>query len=219
MNTDRVFSLIKSRFPQNLRFLSPRVVRAEKMYRDILIGILYFDLSQGAGHGDFELSDYLQRYLARDYYSHEGSLQWNYYLYFVMEKDSLRSLREAGKASTIESDRTFARKFVTDEAWLEEELLGTPTAELLAARPPADLVSAWTEKPQWKDLAGSPKTGSPTTGSSKTTFVGPRMRRKEARLLQVRRLPYTSEDILSRFAYDSLGSTRPSTSSPLGWLT
>lgn len=141
----QTLSLIQERF-KNLTDAGAELIRAEQRHGEASVGVFYFDFSQAPAQDGFNLTDYLQKNLASDFYKHEGSLQWNYYLYFVLEKNLLKQLRQDGKLAGIEADRTFARKFVTDEAWLEKELQNPFALTVYGSSPPKDLAAAWTEK-------------------------------------------------------------------------
>src|SRR5258708_38271094 len=140
MNKERTAHLIRQRF-KNFSNVGKELIRAEHCLGDAPLGVYYFDFSQAPGLGGFDLTEYLQQNIASDFYRHEGSLQWNYYLYFVLEKPLLEQLRQEGKVAEIEANRTFTRKFLRDEDWLEQEL-ATPIAQTLyGSSPPKDI--AW----------------------------------------------------------------------------
>ena len=79
--------------------------------------------------------NYLERHLTADFYQHEGSLQWNYYLYFVLEEALFEQVWRDGKAAAIEADRTFARKYVKSEELFDAEIVA-PLVEIAGARSP-----------------------------------------------------------------------------------
>ena len=60
-----------------------------------------------------------------------------------LEKPALRTVQDSGKATQIESDRTFARKYIRDEEWLIEELSGSLTDSLATVSQPKDIASYW----------------------------------------------------------------------------
>lgn len=89
------------------------VFRCEKRVNGKPAAIFYFDCT-----GDLKTSkalvDYQDELLAKDYFSHPGSLQWNYYLTFIVEN---LSLEEATKKA-IEEDIIYTRKFVVEVSQL-----------------------------------------------------------------------------------------------------
>ena len=74
MNRQGSLALVRRRFT-NLISTSKDIFRAEQCHQDAALRILYFDYSQDVGRDDFNLMEYLQRNIARDFYKHEGSLQ------------------------------------------------------------------------------------------------------------------------------------------------
>lgn len=106
------------------------VLRAERRVGDQPISVYYFDFGERVLADDFNLGRYVQDQIATDFYRHEGSLQWNYYLYFVPPNPSTEKLWATKRAVEIESDRVFARKFVRDQGEIEQEF-GAPLAPLL----------------------------------------------------------------------------------------
>jgi len=142
MNKDRTLSLIRERFV-NLTDVGTELVRAERHHNGSVLGVFYFDFSQILGTTEFNLSEYLQQNIAKDFYRHEGSLQWNYYLYFVLEKAVFEQVRENGKAAHVEADRTFARKFVSEEELLNKELDRSIAAVVHTATVTKDIAATW----------------------------------------------------------------------------
>ena len=78
---------------------SESIIRAERHHRASGVAVYYFDFSERPKEVEFNLTEYLQKYVASDYYLHQGSLQWNYYLYFLLEKDAIARLREKLESS------------------------------------------------------------------------------------------------------------------------
>lgn len=142
MNKDRTLSLIRERFV-NLTDVGTELVRAERHHNSSILGVFYFDFSQILGTTEFNLPEYLQQNIAKDFYRHEGSIQWNYYLYFVLEKAVFEQVRENGKAAHVEADRTFARKFVSEEELLNKELDKSIAAVVHTATVTKDIAATW----------------------------------------------------------------------------
>lgn len=145
MNKDRTLQLIRQRFV-NLTDSSADVVRAERRHNGTPMGVFYFDFSQAVAAEGFDLRSYMQERIATDFYKHEGPLQWNYYLYFVLDRAALSKLRETPRAAQIEGDRTFARKFLRDPETLDTELAQPLAATLHSAAPSQDIASRWVEE-------------------------------------------------------------------------
>ena len=142
MNIEKSLSLIQDRF-RDLKPVGTDVFRAERKSNGFTIGVFYFDFGQPLRNSTFNLNEYLQQVIATDFYQHEGSLQWNYYLYFILENRLFNKLWKEGTAANIEADRVFARKFVKSEELFDREL-AEPIAERVAAGdPPKDIAAAW----------------------------------------------------------------------------
>lgn len=144
MNIKKSLSLIQGRF-RDLKTVGTDVFRAERKNNGFTIGVFFFDFGQPLKKSTFDLKQYLQQVIATDYYQHEGSLQWNYYLYFILDDPLFNKLWKDGTAANIEADRVFARKFVKSGELFEKEL-SEPLAERVGAtRPPKDIAAAWTQ--------------------------------------------------------------------------
>jgi hypothetical protein len=142
MDLKKSISLIENRF-RNLEPVATDVFRAERKSNGFTIGVFYFDFSQPLKKSTFNLNQYLQQVIATDFYQHEGSLQWNYYLYFILDSPLFNKLWKDGTAANIEADRVFARKFVKSEELFDREL-SEPLAERVGAtHPPKDIAAAW----------------------------------------------------------------------------
>lgn len=145
MNRDSTVRILRSRF-DNVDEPTADVVRAEKRRDGKPMSVHYFDFSEALAKEDFDLHNYLQRSFASEFYKTEGSLQWNYYLYFVVDKPTYDKIFESPLIRQIESDRTFARKFVREQAELNKEL-DSPFAETLkVGKLSQDIASLWTEE-------------------------------------------------------------------------
>ena len=160
MNKDLTIRILQEHFV-NPTQVGPEVIRAERRHNDSPIGIFYFDFSESVAHPDFNLKAYMNERLASDFYKHEGSLQWNYYIYFVLGKETFRKFWNSPKAVDIETDRTYARKFIREQTTLEDELKRPLASILHAAEPSRDIASRWVEE---LTGAGLEKVADPTIG-------------------------------------------------------
>jgi DNA repair exonuclease SbcCD ATPase subunit len=142
MNNDRTLQLLADHF-RNLSEVAPKIVRAERLHGDKPFGVFYFDFSQSITQPEFDLAEFIQQHVATDFYKHEGSLQWNYYLYFVLESAAFKALRTSAKVAAIEIDRTFARKYVRDETTLNKEIAEPLAATLRLTEMVQDVASQW----------------------------------------------------------------------------
>ena len=87
VNTSTTMRLIRENY-SNVVTLDSKVVRAERTFNSSSIAISYFDFSEIINGPQFDLTEYIQEIIADDFYKNEGSLQWNYYLYFVLRSRS-----------------------------------------------------------------------------------------------------------------------------------
>jgi DNA repair exonuclease SbcCD ATPase subunit len=145
MNTDRTLQLIREHFG-NVTEAATDVVRTERRYRGEPLAVFYFDFSQTVARPDFDLQAYLQQRIASDFYKHEGALQWNYYLNFVLEKAAFQRFRSTPEAAKIEADRTFARKRIWEQETLNADLSQPLAATLQSTKPSQDVASRWVAK-------------------------------------------------------------------------
>ena len=145
MNRESTVKIIRSHF-ENVQEDGSAVVRAEKRREGKTMSVHYFDFSEAAAKEDFSLKNYLQHSFASDFYKNEGSLQWNYYLYFVFDKVNFARISGTPKLRQIESDRTFARKFVKEQAQLNEDLNAPFVQALKVGKVSLDIASVWTEQ-------------------------------------------------------------------------
>jgi len=144
MNIQKNLSLIQNRF-RDLKPVGTDVFRAERRSNGFTLGVFYFDFGQPLRKSTFKLNEYLQQVIATDFYQHEGSLQWNYYLYFILDNPLFSRLSKDGTAATIEADRVFARKFVKSEELFDKELTQPLAERVGTTHPPKDIATAWTK--------------------------------------------------------------------------
>jgi DNA repair exonuclease SbcCD ATPase subunit len=130
------------------------VYRAERRHGEATVCVCFLDFSNAVTTAGFSLAEHVRRYLAPDFYRNAGSLQWNYYFYFVLDEPTFTSFRGSPQARAIEADRVFARKFVRDEQGLCEELVTPLGHPLIGYKPPEDIASRWLSALTGAGLAG-----------------------------------------------------------------
>ncbi|MGO8926969.1 MAG: AAA family ATPase [Limisphaerales bacterium] len=145
MNKDKTIRLLEGQRYTNLTEVGPDVIRVERRHKGESVGVFYFDFSGVVALPDFDLQTYLQKQIASDFYKHEGALQWNYYLNFVLEKAAFRSFYATPRAAKVEADRTFARKRIWEQETLNAELAQPLAATIHSAPPSQDIASRWVE--------------------------------------------------------------------------
>ena len=130
MNKGSILSRLNGPGYSNLTEVGPDVVRVERHHDGHHIGVVYFDFSEDVARPEFNIQAYVQQRIASDFYKHEGSLQWNYYVNFVLERAIFERFHGTSKATAIESDQTIARKRICELEALSAEL-GKPFASAL----------------------------------------------------------------------------------------
>jgi hypothetical protein len=114
MNTQELKSIIASKFSSAPTDIMENIFRVDAEFKHRTFARYYFDCTNSFLAENFDLLAYQQTLMADDYYKSNGPLQWNFYLYFVTDVDTL----SADTRSRIESDKNFSRKLITDELGL-----------------------------------------------------------------------------------------------------
>lgn len=145
MNKTSTLQLVRERYGDYTQ-VATDMFRTENRHAAQPISVIYFDFSQAVTHPEFDLRVFAQERISSDFYKNEGSLQWNYYIYFVLDSDAFRNFRNNPKIADIEADRTFARKFVREQSTLEAELKRPLASILHTTEPSQDIASRWVEE-------------------------------------------------------------------------
>lgn len=95
------------------------IYRCVKLYNEKPYQYFYFDLEMDLNKLNIE--KYVKRILSNDYYSKPGSIQWNYYLAFILSSNQFKSIN-CNEKQKIENNESFARKFILKEIQLNEWL-------------------------------------------------------------------------------------------------
>jgi len=125
--------------------LGDGIIRGEMCHDGRAYAVAYFDLSDAVVERASDLTGFQERLLGSDFFSSEGDLRWNSYLYFLAGPNSTRSEGFETAKRRIESDRHFARKFVLAPNDLAARL-GEPAANDAGGLPqPVDADAAWSQ--------------------------------------------------------------------------
>ena len=143
MNKDSTIRLLEGQRNTSLTEAGPDVIRAECRHKGEPLSVFYFDFSEEVTRPEFDLQAYMQQRIASDFYKHEGALQWNYYLNFVLEKAAFERFRGTPEAAKIEADQTFARKRIWEQEALNADLAQPLAATLQSSKPSPDIASRW----------------------------------------------------------------------------
>ena len=143
MNVSEVKELLYSRFPEIME-AEQSILKAYSTYAGNPFAIWFFDCSQTITQEGFDLRAYQDQLLREDFHRVHGSLQWNFYCYFLCEEQLFLKIQEQGLVSVVENDREYARKFVRTPSMLRSELasleaISTETESAL----PRDVGSLW----------------------------------------------------------------------------
>lgn len=106
MNKEKVIEFASNVF-SNLIPISDDLYKGELTIGNKKAGIYYIDLNQQIPLDNF--SEYQDKILSKEYYTHPGSLQWNYYLFLL--QDNI----DPEKKSKIEMNDKYARKYIFNE--------------------------------------------------------------------------------------------------------
>src|SRR5713101_6621041 len=120
------------------------IIRFTRKAGQMPFAVYYLDITQNLPGTPELLTKYQDRVIGNHYFEGRKSLQWSNYLYFITSRDLLASSEARQAKELIESDRTYARKFVISEDDLESIL--TPAVLAPAdARPRTSVLSVWIE--------------------------------------------------------------------------
>jgi len=130
---------------EHVRELGDGVIRGEMCHDGRPYAVAYFDLSDAVVERASDLTGFQERLLGSDFFSGEGDLRWNSYLYFLAGPNSTGSDQFANAKRRIEADRHFARKFVLAPSDLVIRL-GEPAANEAGGAPQlVDADAAWSQ--------------------------------------------------------------------------
>ncbi|MHB8103511.1 MAG: hypothetical protein ACYDEF_15410 [Methanosarcina sp.] len=101
------------------------IIRFIKTDENKPYAVSYIDVVKYLPKTQDEINEYQDRVIGPYYFEGKKSLQWNNYLYFFLDKKRLSEPDILQAKQLIESDRTYARKFVISEDNLDSIL--TPT--------------------------------------------------------------------------------------------
>lgn len=143
MNQHEVEHAVRTGFTQVLQ-RGEGVFRAEKEHNETTYQVCYVDASQHIFAPDFDLDDYQRRLLMEDYYSLDGALQWNFYLYFLVDEERKNDQTFEELKHRVEEDKNLARKFLLTLSEFESLLSPSKVHGVLEA--PLDIIDLWKKK-------------------------------------------------------------------------
>ena len=149
MDTKQIVEKIRGSFPNAIP-CNENMLKGEIRYKDSVTSVFYFDYSQRVMDPSFNLNDYQENIIARDYYNYKGDLQWNLYLYFICDMEII----DENIKKRIENDSIFTRKYVVTPSYLFELInnkLGTHKIEYSLKE---DISVLWIRKLKEEELDG-----------------------------------------------------------------
>ncbi|MFG0262334.1 MAG: AAA family ATPase [Novipirellula sp. JB048] len=118
------------------------VLRFTKRNAGIPFAVCFVEASKQLPDTREDVAAHAERVVGQTYFDQPKSVQWNHYLYFVVENVHTEAVRQA--KSLIEQDTSYARKFVVDKDDFEKVLrptILTPTS----TTDRVDAISTWIE--------------------------------------------------------------------------
>lgn len=125
------------------QILETDVLRVTRQVEGRPFAVCVFDHSSTLPESPEALTAYQDRVLGRQYFDNRRSLQWNNYLYFILDKDEARAASARGATSWIEQDRAYARKYVISEESLDALFAPAFISEAVGA-PQVNVLTEWT---------------------------------------------------------------------------
>lgn len=140
MNPDQVKDLLNQYFSE-ITPVDEQVYRVAKLHDQDTYQICYVDYSQKLLDPEFDINEYQRKILLEDYYSNEGAIQWNFYLYFLIDDKNLTSDFFQRVKYEIEENRKLTRKYVlTLSEFIESNKTIIPNESL---EKPLDIIEHW----------------------------------------------------------------------------
>lgn len=137
VSLERIRSKLSPHFP-SLEQIDDNVLRFERKSHDQAFAVCYVDVSTQIPSDMRLLNDYQERIIASRYFQGGKSLQWNNYLFFVVDAEPSQAIR-----LLVERDRRYARKFVLSEPELDTAL-APPTYKVSDEVITTDILNIWT---------------------------------------------------------------------------
>ena len=91
-----------------------------EIFKDTPISISYFDFSQEIPESIEEMQNYHEEYILPSYYKESGSIQWNYYIYFIYDDTNKTITNET--LTLLEKNKDYARKIIFTKQEFEDFL-------------------------------------------------------------------------------------------------
>ncbi len=96
------------------------IFQTREVFNDTPISISYFDFSQKIPESIEEMQKYHEEYIIPSYYKESGSIQWNYYIYFIYDDTNKTINKET--FTLVEKNKDYARKIIFNKQEFESFL-------------------------------------------------------------------------------------------------
>lgn len=147
INIETIQSNLSKHF-KNPQLIAENVLRYEENDAEGRVFALHYftttiDLAKAADG----LQDFQDQILGNTYYETQGDLRWNHYLYFIIDENVLSSTEALKEKARIESNQSYARKFVLTPRELINDLaqreLSISASEMGTQ---IDVINSWTNR-------------------------------------------------------------------------
>jgi exonuclease SbcC len=144
LNISQLRERIAPKFP-DVEQIDDSTVRFTKNNDGKPFAVYYVDVNQDLPTTQEKLTRYQDQVIGSHYFEGKRSLQWNNYLYFVTSREHLESAEALKAKDLIESDRTYARKFVISEDELDS-VLWPQVPVFRSGLVRTNVLSVWTDR-------------------------------------------------------------------------
>src|ERR1700674_5597623 len=144
LNVAQLRERVASEFPDAIQ-VAETVVSFIRRAHDQPFAVCYLDIAKELPATPLELTKYQDEIIGKHYFEGRKSLQWSNYLYFVTTPKRLASEEIRRAKALIESDRSYARKFVISEDDIDD-VLSPPAVVAPHARNHSNILSVWTQR-------------------------------------------------------------------------
>ncbi|MBE0448703.1 MAG: AAA family ATPase [Actinobacteria bacterium] len=144
LDIDKIKEHMVARFP-DMQQVEDSIIRFTKKAGERPYAVYYLDFTQDLPGIQEKLNKYQDRIIGRYYFEGSTSLQWNNYLYFIISEELLANTEIQQAKELIESDRSYARKFVITEDEFDAILLPHKVVTPDTA-PHTSILSIWTDR-------------------------------------------------------------------------